>query len=171
MRSPQTYKSPDHRSVGRFLTISVPPPGVHLCSSHPRQQRVLLRAGGKESGPLGLRAPIAAFESGEESPLSQFRRPGGIAAPARLPARVGQSIAVESVRKAGEVLLLADIGVLTLTACALISKLSYERVPRIRQDGLARSGYRWYGRRFWLFARVTATICAVGVVLLVIGSI
>ena len=78
---------------------------------------------------------------------------------------------MESVRRAGEILLLGDIGVLTITACALISKLSYERLPHIRHDGLVRSGYRWYGKRFRFFARVTGAICAVGIVLLVIGSL
>ena len=77
---------------------------------------------------------------------------------------------MESVRKAGEILLLGDIGILTLTAGALISKVGYERIPAARRDPLVRSSYRWYGARLALFARITIGVCALGVVLLVVGS-
>lgn len=71
--------------------------------------------------------------------------------------------------RAGLIVLLADIGVATLAAVSLISKFSYERLPPDRVDDFVRSGYRFYGCRWRLFAKLTVAGLVVGGVLVLVG--
>lgn len=56
-----------------------------------------------------------------------------------------------------------------LTAIAVISTLTYHRLPPDRRDGLPRSSYNFYGRRWFLFAKVTGAALIAGGALVVIG--
>lgn len=76
---------------------------------------------------------------------------------------------MHSVLRAGLIVLLADIGFSSLAAVSLISKLGYERRPPDRIDGLVRTYYRIYGRRWPLFAKLTIAGLMVGGVLVLIG--
>lgn len=70
---------------------------------------------------------------------------------------------------AGLIILLGDIGVATFAAGSLISKLGYERLPPDRIDGLVRSYYQTYGRRWPLFAKLTIAGLVIGGALVGIG--
>lgn len=56
-----------------------------------------------------------------------------------------------------------------LTVIALMSNLTYRKLPADRRSSLPRSSYNVYGRRWALFAKLTVAALVVGGVLIVLG--